>query len=325
MRSETLSPGIEKDELLVRSTIGQELCSFCACTRAWEDMEVGEGYDLDAVWYLTGLCGYFVEFLQNLLKECVLFASSEDLPSAPSQGMASNAPKSPSIVKAEKQEDDPFAIPRLTRSNRELASPISPIFLYLTHPYAFRLLHNFLRHVCRFRAFLRRLTAKGNNARMAKDVLSDIVDNSEIDLEALETVAQDISVAIKQFTERNTDLTTKYIATLTPPIQCLGLLQDTIGKIMQAQVVDKARLFIKPDDLVDGLLGLSLASTKKLDRDVVSKGFLASEQSVTCVRCSGRSEPPFNVTTQMQVANSWLLWEKLWQDRCVCGGLWMSK
>lgn len=86
-----------------------------------------------------------------------------------------------------------------TRSNRELPSPISPVFLYLTHPYAFRLLHNFLRHVCRFRAFLRRLTAKGDNARMVKDVLSDIVDNSEIDLEALEKVSHDISAAIKQF------------------------------------------------------------------------------------------------------------------------------
>lgn len=94
---------------------------------------------------------------------------------------------------------------------------------------------------------------------------------------------------------------------------------------MQAQVVDKARLFIKPDDLVDGLLGLSLASAKKLDRDVVSKGFLASGHSVTCVRCNGRSEPTFNATLQMQMANPWLLWEKSWQDRCVCGGLWMSK
>lgn len=53
MRSEVLSPGIEKDELLVRSTIGQELCSFYACTRAWEDMEVGEGYDLGTLCSLS--------------------------------------------------------------------------------------------------------------------------------------------------------------------------------------------------------------------------------------------------------------------------------
>lgn len=66
---------------------------------------------LDAVWYLTGLCGYFIEFMQSLLKECVLFASCEDLPSVPSQSVASNVPKSPSLVKTEKQDDDPFAIP----------------------------------------------------------------------------------------------------------------------------------------------------------------------------------------------------------------------
>lgn len=49
--------------------------------------------------------------MQSLLKECVLFASCEDLPSVPSQSVASNVPKSPSLVKTEKQDDDPFAIP----------------------------------------------------------------------------------------------------------------------------------------------------------------------------------------------------------------------
>lgn len=102
------------------------------------------------------------------------------------------------------------------------------------------------------------------------------------------------------------------------------MFQSTIAKIMQAQVVDKARLFMKADDLVDGLLGLSLSSAKKLDRDIVSKSFLTARQNLTCVRCYGKSEPPIIASSRQPVANAWLLWEKEWHDHCVCGGMWIT-
>lgn len=76
--------------------------------------------------------------------------------------------------------------------HQELPSPISPIFLQLIHPYAFGLFDQFLGHICRFRRFLSRLTAKGENAIMAKEVLSDIFEDSSINLDALERVMQDV-------------------------------------------------------------------------------------------------------------------------------------
>ena len=110
MRSELLSPGVEKEELQLRCAIGQELCSFYACIKAWEYLEFDGGYEMDAVWYLTGLCGYFLEVLQKLLKECVIFASHDTQISISTPKLPNITPKSPAIVKSEKCEDDLFSI-----------------------------------------------------------------------------------------------------------------------------------------------------------------------------------------------------------------------
>ena len=111
MRSELLSPGVEKEELQLRCTIGQELCSFYACIKAWEYLEFDGGYEMDAVWYLTGLCGYFLEVLQKLLKECVIFASYDTQISEGTPKLPNITPKSPVMVKSEKFEDDLFSTP----------------------------------------------------------------------------------------------------------------------------------------------------------------------------------------------------------------------
>lgn len=83
-----------------------------------------------------------------------------------------------------------------------LASPYdppplnSPVFLHLVHPYALKNFKTAIGNVHRFRNYLRSLTAGGENAQIARDVLLDLVDCCGVDLEALgsllESVAEDV-------------------------------------------------------------------------------------------------------------------------------------
>lgn len=59
---------------------------------------------IDAVWYLVAICGYFFEFLEKLLKECVLFASDE----GPVDYASATPAEDPSRGKNAKFDDDPF-------------------------------------------------------------------------------------------------------------------------------------------------------------------------------------------------------------------------
>jgi hypothetical protein len=93
---------------------------------------------------------------------------------------------------------------------------------------------------------------------------------------------------------------------------------------MQPGVVDKARLFLKPDDFVDGLLGLSLASSSsKHQRDVIRMSFLSKhEQPMTCLRCDGETEIKGTLPLSNARNQRWIAWERNWLSHCVCGGLW---
>ena len=99
---------------------------------------------------------------------------------------------------------------------------------------------------------------------------------------------------------------------------------------MQAEVVDKVQLFIKPDDLMDGIIGMSVSPSGKMhERDVITKGYLVGQsKQMTCLRCGGTSEigvKPSSSTTNGHVSIRWAVWERKWLTHCVCGGLWWSK
>lgn len=65
-------------------------------------------------------------------------------------------------------------------------SPLAtPTFLHLSHPSALYNLQEGVSHVRRFRDHLGGLSAKGENAQIAKDVLMDVVDCCGVDLKAL--------------------------------------------------------------------------------------------------------------------------------------------
>jgi hypothetical protein len=63
-----------------------------------------------------------------------------------------------------------------------------PALLHLVHPYALTNLHLAIKHVVLFYSYLRTLSAKQENAQIAKDVLVDLVECSGIDLSTLESL-----------------------------------------------------------------------------------------------------------------------------------------
>ena len=113
----------------------------------------------DAVWQLLGLACWTIEFVERLFKECVFIGDRSD----------------PGPTTPKENGSTP-----LTNSGLD-----NPIFLHLVHPFALAQLHSAAEHVKRFSDQLSRLPAKGDSARIAKDVLMDATEGSGVDLALL--------------------------------------------------------------------------------------------------------------------------------------------
>lgn len=61
----------------------------------------------------------------------------------------------------------------------------TPILLYIGHPYALGKLQALLTHVKKLRLFIGQLSARGETAQIARDVLIDLVDYAGFDIDAL--------------------------------------------------------------------------------------------------------------------------------------------
>lgn len=104
-------------------------------------------------------------------------------------------------------------------------------------------------------------------------------------------------------------------------------LSAIVKKITETpKVLNKTTLFIKPEDLVDGVVNLSIGTRKRhRDEDTVTKGAVMTQNPhLTCTRCGG----PSNVIPGSQpsevASHLWKIWEKMWTLRCVCGGSWIG-
>ena len=102
-----------------------------------------------------------MNFLEKLMKECVLFSDLSE--TAPSHQSSENIPPT---------------------AGRPLDSPT---LLHLIQPSALAILHGVLGHVKQFRRQLGAVSANGETAQIAKDILIDLVDCSGIDLNLLES------------------------------------------------------------------------------------------------------------------------------------------
>jgi hypothetical protein len=104
-------------------------------------------------------------------------------------------------------------------------------------------------------------------------------------------------------------------------------VQATVQRLMNASVIDKGRLFVKPSDLVCGISpswSLSARQRKPPAKDVVSKSLLVKlrKPDLVCMRCGGRSEVGGEGAVAGHISLRWRAWEKMWTLRCICGGYW---
>ena len=122
----------------------------------------------------------------------------------------------------------------------------------------------------------------------------------------------------------------KALAACQPTAAMQHDLIQSIQTITQSPtILNKATLFIKPFDLVDGVSRLCIGGQQKeTERDVVTKGVLSSRGSAdACLRCGGVTEVVKDAVSQPTSVKSpsvWRAWEKRWMLRCICGGSWLS-
>jgi len=208
----------------------------------------------------------------------------------------------------------------------DIADGAGSALLHIIHPFALENLHTLLQHVRRFRAFLGSLLAKSDGARTAKDVLMDHIDSSGIDLVVLEHTLSDMKAEVAKFAEQFPDVVRECLAALRPLASSGPLLKQNVLHIIDANIIDKPRLFFKADDLIDGMLGLSVgARNKNHERDVVTKGYLPGRKPpMLCLRCEGKTEIGFPAMP-IPLSVRWHSWERFYAQHCVCGGLWAIK
>ncbi|THH26462.1 hypothetical protein EUX98_g7717 [Antrodiella citrinella] len=293
------SQGTEKANLTAQWKTAHDVCSMEALNTAFEDCQDGDAYDLDAIWQLVGLSTWFIDFLERLLKDCVAF-NDETVSLA-----------EVNTENGEKADDSPTPLPTMPAA--------SPILIHAIHPYFFKHMLTAIRHVKRFRDHIGRLSAKGENTQIAKDVLMDAIDCSGIHLDAMIPLLTEIMQIIKAPPDH-----LRRCLTLCAPIPAvLPYLKQSVEKIVNSKVIDRPKLFIKASDLVDGVSQMSLTDHYKTkDTDVVTKGLLLGRGTeMCCVRCGGKSDLGDGKVAG-HISRRWRQWEMMWATRCVCGGGW---
>ncbi|PIL24225.1 hypothetical protein GSI_13978 [Ganoderma sinense ZZ0214-1] len=307
-RTQRLDRGPEQELCAARRQAAHEIASLSACCGAFDTCREGDAYDLDAVWQLLGMTSWVIEFVEKLFKECIFVGERpEPIPSTP--GLASSVGKSLD----------------------------SPIFLHLVHPYALTRLKTSVEHVKRFHDHVSKLPAKGEVSHIAKDVLLDTTEGIGIDLQHVGTLLAEI---VQETKGSDVQDLRRSLASCCPVPALKPQIRKAVDKVLRSKAIDRARLFIKPTELSDGVARLALSessvsrqagpgSQKDKNTDVVKKGTLVrhgnQQQPSVCVRCGGRSDVPAERKMGMESAlGRWQIWEKSWQLRCVCGGSWVE-
>ncbi|KAF9013889.1 hypothetical protein BDQ17DRAFT_1230808 [Cyathus striatus] len=279
----------EKELMTARWETAFDVCSMIACGMVLGACNEGDRYDLDAVWQLIGICSWATGFLERLMKECVLYRDMTEL------------------------EDVKDAGKKLD----------SPILLHLVHPFALQNLFIVVRHVKQFRAFVGSLPAGGESARIARDILVDFVDQSGINFISLDACLEEM---FKKAVDIDPNECRKALVACQPVPAMYTSLGFAVQKLSEGTILNKAVLFLKPEDFVDGLGRLSLDEPKnEKDHDVITKGTRVKRVTERiCLRCGGKSNVNTDIKPTTPGSTRWRTWEKVWNSRCICGGLWSS-
>ena len=95
-------------------------------------------------------------------------------------------------------EIPPNKLPRPKAGDLDLASEPSPSLLHLAHPYALASLQALLQHVRRLRTQVATSTASTEGAKIAQNVLVDIIACSGIDLDKFDGLLSEIGIEVKK-------------------------------------------------------------------------------------------------------------------------------
>jgi hypothetical protein len=117
------------------------------------------------------------------------------------------------------------------------------------------------------------------------------------------------------------------LASCQPTHALRSHLSTIVKKITDTpNALNKATLFIKPEDLVDAVVNLNIGTQKKhRGEDTITKGVVMTQDPhLTCSRCGGSSNVAFDLQSPEFVSDRWKIWERMWTLRCICGGLWTS-
>ncbi|KAI0006126.1 hypothetical protein BJV74DRAFT_22263 [Russula compacta] len=241
LKGEKMLKKIDKEDFATRWKTIRDLCSVIACRSAFEDCMDSDGVGLENIWPLIVLSTWFVDFLEGLMRECVLLGDSRE------------------------------ALGEEVTETQTTPS-MHPILLHLLYPDALAKLRVTVGNVKQFYEQLKNIDPNGENGAIAKNALLDTVDSSGIKLEALESLLTQIS---EKNRGSNAADVRRSIAACNPVPKVYPLLLGIAQTVSQSDAIVKSRLFIKPQEFIS-----DIGKTRKPSeyvgegKDIVSKGVL---------------------------------------------------
>ncbi|KAI0273731.1 hypothetical protein BC834DRAFT_855279 [Gloeopeniophorella convolvens] len=296
-KGERTPKALEKDDLASRWRTIQDLCSIVACQSAFEDCTDGDAVELDTVWPLTVLSTWYLNFIEELMRECVLLGDARE-------GLGDNA------------------------TERQAIPTPHPVLLSLLHTDVLSRIRKTLGTVKRFYEHLSSLSPGGENGALSRSLLLDAVDGSGINLEALDALLVQISEKVGQLDASDA---LRSLAACRPVPAVYPFLFATARLVSHSNAIDKPRLFIKPLDFISEV-GKARRSSEAVDegQDVISKGVLLRQRPTrACIRCGGKTQQNETIVRSDSIVPralslQWQTWGRRWSARCICGGRWIS-
>lgn len=293
LKGERIQKKLDKEDFTTRWKTIQDLCSVIACHSAFEDCKDGDNVGLEYSWPLIVQSTWFLGFLEELMRECVLLGDSRE-------GLGEEV------------------------TEKQTIPSTHPILLNLLYPDALTKLRVTVGDVKGLYEQLKGVDPNGENGTIARNALIDTVDSSGINLEALESLLTQISEKIDG--SKATDVRRSIAACHLMP-EVYPLLWGIARTVSKSHVIEKSRLFIKPQEFLSEV-GESSESAGE-GQDIVSKGILLRRRPTrVCVRCGGKSQHEISLRGDSTIPGAylsqWDVWGRRWWSRCICGGRWVS-
>ncbi|KAH7343686.1 hypothetical protein B0J17DRAFT_643486 [Rhizoctonia solani] len=214
--------------------------------------------------------------------------------------------------------------------SRQFSEETPSELIMAIHPLPLELINRAVAHLNRLKAATAILKKTENN-QIAVFSLSTLVDDAGVDFAAFATALQ----AAKELV-RNPDVPNfkehyrQSLIALKTSEALFPLLRRVAAEYTKPQVLHRVRLFIPPDDL---LVSRTIATAESSavpnpEMDIIRKtkisrstpGALTTSMK-TCVRCGGRT----GVAPLSDIGNGWRVFEHIWKNHCVCGGVWSQR